>query len=193
MRISRAGRSYETLRALRNRLQLAYLRLPKVHPTSSIHHSARVSRDLVAEEYVFVGRDCEIGPLTRIGRYSMLASGVAVVGDDHVSDVPGLPMQFTGRPPQRQTLIARDVWVGRNAIVLRGVTLGEGAIVAAGAVVTKDVEPYTVVAGVPARKVGNRFQNEDDVQRHHRRLNEKIIESSFADELSRVAKKGGVI
>lgn len=47
-------------------------------------------------------------------------------------------------------------WIGARAILLPGVTIGEGAVVAAGAVVAKDVEPYTVVGGVPARKIGER-------------------------------------
>jgi galactoside O-acetyltransferase len=61
--------------------------------------------------------------------------------------------------------ICNDVWIGMNAIILKGVTVGEGAIVAAGAVVTKDVAPYTVVAGNPAvmvkviqDKVGNKIE-----------------------------------
>lgn len=48
------------------------------------------------------------------------------------------------------------VWGGINATILKGVTIGEGAVVAAGAVVTKDVESYAIVAGVPARKIGER-------------------------------------
>jgi acetyltransferase-like isoleucine patch superfamily enzyme len=61
--------------------------------------------------------------------------------------------------------ICNDVWIGMNAIILKGVTVGEGAVVAAGAVVTKDVAPYTVVAGNPAvmvkvirDKVGNKIE-----------------------------------
>lgn len=49
--------------------------------------------------------------------------------------------------------IANNVWIGINAIILKGVTIGEGAVVAAGAVVTKDVPPHTIVAGVPARVI----------------------------------------
>jgi acetyltransferase-like isoleucine patch superfamily enzyme len=56
-------------------------------------------------------------------------------------------------------IIANHVWIAYRAIILPGVTIGEGAVVAAGAVVTKDVDPYTIVAGSPARKVGVR--NED--------------------------------
>ena len=50
------------------------------------------------------------------------------------------------------------VWLGSNVIVLPGVHIGEGAVCCAGCVVTKDVEPYAVVAGIPAKKVGERLQ-----------------------------------
>jgi acetyltransferase-like isoleucine patch superfamily enzyme len=51
--------------------------------------------------------------------------------------------------------IANDVWIGAGAIILNGVSIGAGAIIGAGSVVTKDVEPYTIVAGNPARKIKN--------------------------------------
>jgi acetyltransferase-like isoleucine patch superfamily enzyme len=54
--------------------------------------------------------------------------------------------------------IGSDVWIGSSAIILQGVSVGHGSIVAAGAVVTKDVLPYKIVAGVPAREIGNRFE-----------------------------------
>jgi len=56
----------------------------------------------------------------------------------------------------KKVKIGNDVWIGANAIVLPGVTIGEGAVVAAGSVVTKDIEPYTIVAGNPARLIKNR-------------------------------------
>jgi acetyltransferase-like isoleucine patch superfamily enzyme len=62
---------------------------------------------------------------------------------------------YSGDTPR--TVIGNDVWIGRNATVLQGVTVGDGAIVAAHAVVTRDVEPYTIVGGVPARPIKKRF------------------------------------
>ncbi|MBP3710262.1 MAG: CatB-related O-acetyltransferase [Treponema sp.] len=57
-------------------------------------------------------------------------------------------------------VIEDDVWVGENALILSGVTIRQGAIVAAGAVVTKDVEPYSIVAGIPAKIIKYRFSEE---------------------------------
>lgn len=53
-------------------------------------------------------------------------------------------------------VIEDDVWIGANVVVLSGVTIGKGAVIAAGAIVTKDVEEYAIVAGVPAKKIGSR-------------------------------------
>lgn len=56
--------------------------------------------------------------------------------------------------------VGNDVWIGGGAIVLSGLRVGHGAVIGAGAVVTKDIEPYSIVAGVPARKIGMRFDAE---------------------------------
>lgn len=62
----------------------------------------------------------------------------------------------------RAPIIIHDhVWIGAGAIILKGVEIGEGAVVAAGAVVTKDVPPYVIVAGIPARKIGDRNRDLD--------------------------------
>lgn len=54
--------------------------------------------------------------------------------------------------------IGNDVWIGANAVILPGVTVGDGAVIAAGAVVTKDVKPYSIVGGVPAKLIKYRFE-----------------------------------
>ena len=65
------------------------------------------------------------------------------------------PMRWSG-PEAAPIRLHRDCWIGAGAIILPGVTVGEGAVVAAGAVVSRNVEPYAIVAGVPARPVKNR-------------------------------------
>jgi acetyltransferase-like isoleucine patch superfamily enzyme len=168
MTLSRSGALYSALRRSRDELVRRGKRLTRVHPTASFHRSCTVSRDLAAGEYVFLAAACLVGPGTSIGAFSMLAPRVAIIGDDHVTDDAGVPMQFAGRPPQQATIIQRDVWVGYGAIIRRGVTVGDGAIIAAGAVVTKDVPPFEIWAGVPARRVRDRF--DADAQAEHRRV-----------------------
>jgi hypothetical protein len=61
---------------------------------------------------------------------------------------------------EARVIVGHDVWMGHAAIVLPGVTIGDGAVIAAGAVVSKDVPPYTIVGGVPARSIRDRFRRE---------------------------------
>ncbi len=90
------------------------------------------------------------------------------VGDD-VSIGPEAAILTLGHDPQSADFadqggdvnIGNRVWIAYRAIVLPGVTVGDGAVVAAGAVVVHDVEPFTIVAGVPARKVGERNRSLD--------------------------------
>ncbi|MFC7400983.1 CatB-related O-acetyltransferase [Citricoccus sp. GCM10030269] len=180
MGISRRSRLYIALRTARNIASQRVAGLKRLSATVSIHPSTSVPRDLEAEEFVFIGKRCEIAPGTTIGRYSMLASGTAVVGADHLFDVIGLPVQFSGRPKLERTDIGRDVWIGRNAIIMAGVSIGEGAIVAAGAVVTKNVDPYTIVSGVPAAFLKNRFDDADAVAQHSSIINGPIIQPRFS-------------
>lgn len=90
----------------------------------------------------------EIGPDVMIGPH------VYITDHDHgfargqrVQDQPSV---------SKAVKIGRDVWIGTHAVILKGVTIGEGAIIAAGAVVTKDVEPFQIVGGVPAKVIGMR-------------------------------------
>lgn len=61
--------------------------------------------------------------------------------------------------PKGETVIGDGVWIGMRAMIMPGVTIGEGAVIASGAVVTKDVSPYTVVGGNPAKEIKKRFSN----------------------------------
>lgn len=180
-RISRSGSVYQRLRLWRNRAVIMRKCLRSVSATSYINKTCDVARDLVADDYVFLGPGCSIPPLVQIGRYTMLAARVAIVGDDHNHEEPDVPMQFSGRPPQRHTEIGADVWIGHGATVLRGVRIGDGAIVAAGAVVTKDVPAREVWAGVPARKLRDRFLREADRQAHEAMLHGSMVKPHFVE------------
>ncbi len=70
------------------------------------------------------------------------------------------PVHLSQLPHKGDTMIGNDVWFGRNCVVMPGVKIGDGAIVAAHSVVTKDVEPYSVVGGNPARFIKKRFDDE---------------------------------
>ncbi len=184
MMIRRNSRAYERLRLARSSMIAGLKGLQGAHRTAYIHISAKVSRDLVAGAYVFVGRRCKLDPGVVLGNYTMLASEVAIVGDDHNWDRPGIPIQFSGRPRQTQTLLEDDVWVGYRALIMRGVCIGRGSIIAAHAVVTADVEPYAVMAGVPARKIADRFSDVESRQRHDAMLNGCLAQPRFAEPLA---------
>lgn len=101
---------------------------------------------------VFINTDCRFacGGSIAIGDYCQISARVSFETIDHQL----LPVQEGKRPSKPSPIrVENNVWIGSGAILLPGVTVGEGAVVAAGAVVTKDVRPYTVVGGVPARVI----------------------------------------
>lgn len=179
--LRRTGPVYRYLRTIRNLRVRAQKRLDSVHPTASVHRTAHVSRDLHAGEYAFIAEACRIAPRVSLGRYTMLAPAVAIIGDDHIFERPGEPIQFAGRPAQHDTRIGSDVWIGYGSIVLRGVSIGDGAIVAAGSVVTKDIPSYEVWAGTPARKLRDRFRSEHETEQHAAMLAGPTLPPRFAE------------
>lgn len=142
-------------------------------------HSS-VCADLVADAYAFINVKCLIGPKVSLGRYTMLAPEVAIVGADHDYRAADKPIIWAGRPPEiKPTVIGRDCWIGMRAIIMSGVRIGDGAIVAAGAVVTKDVAPYDVVGGVPARVLTRRFKTDEEISVHQAMLNGPVLDGFF--------------
>ena len=91
-----------------------------------------------------------------IGRYVMIGPYCQIITALHKSTDWTIPISRQGIEGSKVT-IEDDVWLGAHVIVLPGVKIGRGAIVGAGAVVTNDVRPYSLVAGVPARFIRNRF------------------------------------
>ena len=89
----------------------------------------------------------------------MMGPEVVIYTSGHKHDRLDIPMIEQGSSETYPVIIGNDVWIGRRAIIMPGVTIGDGVIIGAGAVVTKNVEPYVVVAGVPAKVVKKRLDN----------------------------------
>lgn len=145
--------------------------LKHVHPTFYMAGKSFVPSDLVAGAYSYIGPYCILYRGLEIGAYTMLANNVSVIGGDHDFKKPGVPMIFAGRETPQKTVVGKDCWIGAHSIIITGVRIGDGAIIAAGSVVTKDVEPYTIYGGVPAKKIKDRFSTSDE-----RKLHQKFLE-----------------
>jgi acetyltransferase-like isoleucine patch superfamily enzyme len=176
---------WDQIRAQRNAQVVDAIRssLASCGPETLIHPSVVV----VAPENVRIGEHVLVGPggwisavntsINNIGGHVMMAPQVALVAGNHNTSVVGRFMDEVDekRPEDDQPIVIEDdVWLGMRAIVLKGVTIGRGSVVSAGSVVTHDVAPYSVVAGVPARLVRVRFDREQ-VESHERVLYSQVI------------------
>lgn len=108
-----------------------------------------------------------------IGRYCSIGRNVLIAAGDHPLDGltthpiswqsrarPGRPTKTQRHPRHPRTEIGHDVWIGDNVVIIAGVHIGTGAVIGANSVVTRDVPPYMIVGGVPARQIRLRFSEE---------------------------------
>ncbi len=132
----------------------------------------------------YIGKYCTIECDGRIGEDVLIANHVGLLGRrDHDYQCAGKAMRqapwvgdpdYSGGERNSEVIIEDDVWIGFGAVVLSGVVVGRGAIVAAGAVVTKDVPPYAIAAGNPAREVAKRFDR-IQIEQHEKILYGEVI------------------
>ena len=110
-----------------------------------------------------IGKFCSIGPDVKIGLGKHPPHFISTFPAFY-STLSQCNITFTSRNYFKETgtiTIGNDVWIGANAIIMDDVKIGDGAIIAAGAVVTKDVEPYAIVGGIPAHTIKMRFTSEE--------------------------------
>lgn len=153
------------------KLRLFSSRNSQVHRTSKIESGSSIICSKF-DRYSFCGYDCDIY-YSEIGSFTSIASNVVIGGARHPMEWVGMsPVFYKGRDSIKKkfsqfdlaapiiTCVGHDVWIGRSAIVNSGVTIGNGAVIGAGSVVTKDVPPYAIVVGNPARIIRHRFAAE---------------------------------
>lgn len=144
-----------------------------VHKKATIHRFSKVSNSTI-NRYTYIGPRSRIDN-SDIGSFCSISWNCTIGLQSHkINFISTSPIFFDGLngtgeswvknvshdTPIRRTTIGNDVWIGANSIIMAGVNVSDGAVIAAGSVLTKDVEPYSVVGGVPARKIKYRLPDE---------------------------------
>lgn len=134
--------------------------------------------NIAGYQNIVIGNNVYIGPRALIyskkaklviGDYFLSGPGLTVITGDHRIDLVG---RYIGDVKEHEKMpendqdvvIGTDVWCGANVTILKGVHIGDGAVIAAGSVVTKDIEAFSVVGGVPAKMIKMRFTPEKIVE-----------------------------
>jgi acetyltransferase-like isoleucine patch superfamily enzyme len=132
----------------------AYGKSTNVRPSASLANSHNIflgeNVHVQRHVYIWAGKNSKI----TIGDNTIIGPGSFITSDNHGTRRNQLIREQPGN--EQDIIIGSDVWLGAYSIVLAGVTIGDGAVIAAGSVVTRNIIPYTIVAGVPAKEIGQR-------------------------------------
>ena len=116
-----------------------------------------------------IGKHCYIATQcimnnTHIGNYTCIAPHVQIGGMQHSYWYPSISPILSKENINKEVHIGNDVWIAAGAIIAQGITIGNGAVIGANSFVNKDVPPYAVVAGVPARIIASKFTREQIIE-----------------------------
>lgn len=154
---------------LRNILKKFFHKRPSIFLADSPHYKQySIGRFTYGYPRILESGDKNPGKLT-IGAFCSISDNVTILlsGNHRVDWITTYPFNtvlagydhIEGHPQTKGDVnIGNDVWIGLNATILSGVIIGDGAVIAAGSVVTKNVEPYSIVGGVPAKFIKKRFE-----------------------------------
>ncbi|MBE6570570.1 MAG: CatB-related O-acetyltransferase [Ruminococcaceae bacterium] len=129
------------------------LMLKKCGKKVNIEKGAMFSSRVSLGDYSGIGMNARINGTCTIGNCVMMGGDVVVITHNHSFARTDIPMMEQGFEAEKPVVIGNDVWIGDRVVILPGVHVGDGAILAAGAVVNRDVPPYAIVGGVPAKVI----------------------------------------
>ncbi len=117
----------------------------------NVGSSLKIGNNVGINHYCFIGVRGDI----EIGDNVIFGPRVNIFSENHIFDDLDIPIKNQG-VKKDQTIIGSDVWIGANVSIMSGVIIGDGCVIAAGSVVTKDVEPYSIIGGVPSKLIKKR-------------------------------------
>ncbi len=113
--------------------------------------------DVELGDHCTLGANVSIPRNTIVGNYSMISRQTHILANNHCFDRTDIPIKLQGYYPDKQTIIEDDVWIGMRSFLTPGRHVRKGTIVAAGSVLTKDFEEYSIVGGNPAKLIRKRM------------------------------------
>lgn len=128
----------------------------------NVERNAAFGRGVTLGDHSGIGLNASVGAGTHIGNDVMMGPDCVIYTTMHRFDRTDIPMREQGYTPVQPVVIGSDVWIGGRVTIMPGVAIGDGCVIGAGAVVTHDLPPYSVAAGVPARVIRNRKSNEGE-------------------------------
>ncbi len=130
----------------------------RIEPGAIIRDKVKIGENVIVMMGAVINIGAEIGDKTMIDMNAVIGARGLIGKNCHIG--AGAVIAGVLEPPSKTpVIIDDDVMVGANAVILEGIRVGKGAVIGAGSVVTKDVMPYTVVAGVPARVIKEKDEN----------------------------------